>query len=89
MKKIAFIATAGAIAGAIAVSTPAHACTDWKAIAAMDAAVISHGDRMVVEILKGVPSSGENIAAINEVDRDVAETRRHIQSALDDKCGKE
>jgi hypothetical protein len=76
--KIAIIAIAATI-----IAGPAMACTDWKAIAAMDAALLSHGDKVLE--LRGSAIAGPWVVALDALARDVERTRDHILSALEDK----
>ncbi|PNE11950.1 MAG: hypothetical protein CR217_06090 [Beijerinckiaceae bacterium] len=62
-------------------ATPAMACTDWKAIAAMDAALLSY-DGKVLE-LSGIGATGKSLPYM---ETDVDRVRTHIVEALKDKC---
>jgi hypothetical protein len=79
MKRISITAIA-----AILIATPAMACTDWTAIAMMDAALLSHGDKVLE--FRGSAVAGPWVAALDALDRDADRTRGHIESALTDKC---
>jgi hypothetical protein len=80
------------------ISMPAMACTDWKAVAALDAIIVASDQKAVEDVERATektllaankPSAAQTEAAVRVIgqkDLDVEQVENDRKAALADKC---